>query len=944
MSIFKELYIHLAIRSALCDDANMKLLRSIQDVAVVVVGKELISLIPSIPAVFSDLSLPVDNIKSIVICDKDKTKAKKLFSALDFSRTKFQEPILYFVKTIENHYPKFPLTIIISSDRSHLDGIFGYGISMIFTHNSKLEFNSRTSLIGLRFKDSDEPIKISDFCETRRTLFEKTMSAGKTEKGFYLALDEANNGCETCPFCENYDSDKGCPFFQLKIAEFYETRNIVPTNLPLAIQWKKKAARQGFKEAEISLAETYIKHPKLMPSPDDLFELLTKHAEKGDIQATRDLINYASSAGRISLALPWYARLANSGDYSAQNSIIDFYSNGGDGILSSKEEENRWIEVAIGSGNRDYISGIVESYIQKEEWATAIKWYYRLRGDESYDEEKLVTLFERYCESEELDSDDYVNRGNQFYYGIDAEESPRLAYFCFMQAHYFNNHKGTEGVGRCLIHGKGVEKDQQSAIDNYLIPAAEAGEFQSMVQLFEYYSCEEIDEESAEFWKRKAVEALDHATINRDPEAMRLKSLGLSEGNLYDKDEILAFKLMEESASHGDVLAKYYLGQYYCHGTGISVDKERAFEIFCEMDHRGIAMAGKCIGCCYLEGYAVSKDNHTSFEWFMKAAKRKDAGACYKVGWFYERGIDVDASCKTAHEWYLIAAKEGNKAAQCKLGENYYLGKGVKKDWREAKKWYVKAANQGETDSYFRAAYLCAASIDGVTEYAKAFKWYSYLAEQGNRAAKNNLGVMYSEGNGVSVDKAKAFSLFLEAAEGGSPVAMDNTARNYLHGSGVCQDPLKAIEWFEKGLSRGFLACGLNLAKEYMSGKYIDMNIHKAIEILDRVLELPHDDDMKATYVESVMTLADLYYYGKDDHLAQDNEKAFHLYKKAAEEGDSLAYYRLGTMYEYGYYVSMSIPQAVYWYRLAAEKNYEPANNKLTELCSDPITNDELPF
>ena len=944
---------NLELKLALENEVNMQLLSSIKDVAVVIVGKEEVPLLEDLSTVYSTLKLPLDSISEIVICDRDRAKAMKEYSSLVLPDT-LQGVATRFVTSLENNYPRHFLTMIISSgDRNYLDGVYAYGMSLSIAQELSASL-TRASLISLRFKEPPIPAKPSDFCETRRGVFVKKLARSETKGAFYQALDELKNGCEECTICSSYGPSKVCPFFQLKIAEFYEQGEIVPTNLPMAVQWKKKAARQGFKEAELSLADTYLKNPALMSSQEDVFALLVSHAENGDRRAVRSLIEYASDNGRISLALPWYARLANSGDFEAQNRIIDLYTTGEDGIPVSKEEEDRWIEVALASGNRTFVSDIAQSYIDKEDWASAFKWYNRLRGEEDFDEDKLVELFENYCESEDLTAEQYVDRGNQYYYGIDGDEIPRLAYYCFEKAHYLGNPEGTEGVGRCLFYGRGIEKDKERAVEEYFIPAAEEGEIQSMCRLFEYYSEEVKDEEAADYWKRTAVIALDDAAPEGNPVAMRLKSLGLSNGDLYEKDENLAFDLMQEAADLGDILAQYFLGQYYCHGTGVPIDRERAFNIFSEMANRGLAMAERCIGCCYRRGLYVPRNYQQSFEWYMKAAKRRHWQACFYIGYYYERGLYVAQSLKTANEWYLIAAEEGDKDAQRKLGENYFYGSGIEKSLSEAKKWSVKAAEQGDTGAYFRAAYLCAQLIDGVTEYDKAVKWYSALAEKGHAASCNNLGILYEYGHGVSIDKEKAAELYLKAANGGSTVAMANIATQLINGVGVDVNLEQAVYWYEQGFQKGSLKCGFDLADEYISGNHLEKDVPKGVEILTKIIDLPHSsEDEKEYYVKALMSLADLYYYGKEDGIEEDNEQAYHLYRRAAEEGEAKAYDRLGVMYEFGYFVAIDINQAIYWYRLAAEKENKHAIKRLEEIDPDWVPGppvapsddiDELPF
>ena len=61
-------------------------------------------------------------------------------------------------------------------------------------------------------------------------------------------------------------------------------------------------------------------------------------------------------------------------------------------------------------------------------------------------------------------------------------------------------------------------------------------------------------------------------------------------------------------------------------------------------------------------------------------------------------------------------------------------------------------------------------------------------------------------------------------------------------------------------------------------------------------------------------------------------QKAFKLFKKLAEQGDSQAQYNLGAMYENGEGVEENIEQAKYWYKKSADQGNEDAQEALKEL------------
>lgn len=78
---------------------------------------------------------------------------------------------------------------------------------------------------------------------------------------------------------------------------------------------------------------------------------------------------------------------------------------------------------------------------------------------------------------------------------------------------------------------------------------------------------------------------------------------------------------------------------------------------------------------------------------------------------------------------------------------------------------------------------------------------------------------------------------------------------------------------------------------------------------------------------ESLCQLADRYYSG--DGVPQNKEKAAELYQEAAENGDIVAQYTLGYMYDKGDGIEKNRDAAVIWYEKAAENGHEAAQNRL---------------
>jgi TPR repeat protein len=67
-----------------------------------------------------------------------------------------------------------------------------------------------------------------------------------------------------------------------------------------------------------------------------------------------------------------------------------------------------------------------------------------------------------------------------------------------------------------------------------------------------------------------------------------------------------------------------------------------------------------------------------------------------------------------------------------------------------------------------------------------------------------------------------------------------------------------------------------------------------------------------------------------------DNSAALDWYRKAAEQGDPMAQYRLGVMYAKGWGVPQDDTAAVSWYRKAADQGDVPAPTRTSRGQREP--------
>jgi len=165
-------------------------------------------------------------------------------------------------------------------------------------------------------------------------------------------------------------------------------------------------------------------------------------------------------------------------------------------------------------------------------------------------------------------------------------------------------------------------------------------------------------------------------------------------------------------------------------------------------------------------------------------------------------------------------------------------------------------------------------------DYTTAVDYFTKAAEQGNAEAQFMLGYCYKAGIGVEANGAEAEKWFHKAAEQG-----DQSAAKLLKVPKL----LKAIEDNDENTIREITEFWLKDAAR------------KATEENDRMSQLG---------------LA----------VSQENKgnmsEAIKWYRKAAENGDHLAQYRLGNFYDKGEGgVQQDKAEAVKWFRMGAEQN-----------------------
>ncbi|UZO02429.1 uncharacterized protein OCT59_020910 [Rhizophagus irregularis] len=322
-------------------------------------------------------------------------------------------------------------------------------------------------------------------------------------------------------------------------------------------------------------------------------------------------------------------------------------------------------------------------------------------------------------------------------------------------------------------------------------------------------------------------------------------------------------------------------------------------------------------------------DTKKLFEWYMKAAEEGNLGAQTNIGFHYQNGIGVPKDENKAFEWYMKAAKGGNLDAQNNLGDCYKNGIGISKNKNKSFEWYMKAAERGNLIAQTNISHYYQNGIGVEKNLNKSIHWYSKAAEGGCEIAQYNLGSFYDDGLGIEKNEVKAFEYYIKSAEKGYLDSQVRLGYCYYYGYGTEKDLKKSFYWFEKAAKNGCLA-NYNLAEFYELGISVDKDINKAFE--------SYKESAENGCVDAIFRLG--YYYvnaagrnvlpnNLEESVVSDMDKANYWYHKAAEKENKIAlyklaeqgfidaHYKLGNIYCHGYEIDKE--KAFDLYKFAAE-------------------------
>lgn len=137
------------------------------------------------------------------------------------------------------------------------------------------------------------------------------------------------------------------------------------------------------------------------------------------------------------------------------------------------------------------------------------------------------------------------------------------------------------------------------------------------------------------------------------------------------------------------------------------------------------------------------------------------------------------------------------------------------------------------------------------------------------------------------------------------------------------KDYKTAIDWFFKAAKQN------HASAQYFLGRMAEFGEGREKNYIDAAKW--YECAVKGDNASAMNRLAQIYYYGNLS-TGKDKDKAFGLFRQAADQFDPQAMYFLGWMYEHGDAVQKSIKEATRYYRKSSQQGYASATKRLQEL------------
>ena len=682
----------------------------------------------------------------------------------------------------------------------------------------------------------------------------------------------------------------GSPLAQYTLAlEFLDGRD--KSNRKLGVIWLNKAAEQGYSKALEKLGELYAVGTTVPRDVSRATLLLNKAAENGSVAAQVALGNlYADEKGGAynpKLALSWMQKAANSGNIQGQLALADFYKQGKvvptDEKLAEKWQEKAKAALANVLKYPEEPAKTVAMWLTEDKSDALSKTVYGLGGIYSAWHNEAALQENNYNASPKMHRISRQELYKPQFVIASPKEIPINDYFDFLAPTFSGNQAGS-----WFFPLYPIDNQMQALVDSqsYVL---EPAPWVSVIDEGRTYPV--LAEEPKNYF--------DEMTLG-----WKLKA---------NFQQVLTY--LYYRAILGDADAQYKLGQLYEYGLVVAKNIEQSIIYYELAALQQDVRAEYNLGVLYLEGKTTPINYQKGVDWMMDAAFKGNAYAQYALGNIYEHGLTnpegvvvVAPNHQQALAMLYLSAANHYDRAQYQLAEsltkenNGILSVGARQNRTKlVNRLYQNAAKSGVVDAILPAAFYEALDSDK-TKQKQAFAVASEQARTGNSLAALLLGILYERGIGVAASQDDAVYWYQQAAL--NPVSEYILGTYALSGEGVSEDTEKGKALLQHSADAGFSYANYNLAmvKKGLGEPF-----------------LPELDKARlAGNSKAGLLLADYYLLQAND--PDKMQQARDIYQHFADKGDRNAQVKLAYLYERGLGGQSDLAMAANWYSLAAHQ------------------------
>ncbi len=329
----------------------------------------------------------------------------------------------------------------------------------------------------------------------------------------------------------------------------------------------------------------------------------------------------------------------------------------------------------------------------------------------------------------------------------------------------------------------------------------------------------------------------------------------------------------------------------------------------------GDSLAQYNAAICYERAYGVRLDLKEAIKWLETSASKGNSLAQYRLALYLMNPKSPEQDKERAKDLIRKSAEQGYPQAMCRTG----LDLMESGETQKALEMLEKASAKKLAEASFALGRLCETGKYPDKNYSDASSYYNLAAQQGSSEGKARQGLLFWKGGpGLAQDKAKAIEIWKSIA------SANKTARTCLEMSAAAESsppakaavqpsnppslpkPQEEAPQAKKEPEPASPEEEYQKASSYAYGDGVERDMEKAALWWKKAAEGGH--------VQAQYSLGS--YYLKEPGRIPEAVKYLAM---AAENGDALAAYQLGKLYQAGTDIEKSQAQATYYFKKGAE-------------------------